>query len=205
MADTKISAATAVATPADTDEYATNQAGASKRTSLRKIRDFERYWIRANVTRTLTSSTSEQKLFDNPTNGRITLPAGTYHFEGILYLTAMSATSGNAALDLLGAGTAICEGWMWHGVGIDATSPTTVAAHGGAFTITQQSVASIVVAGTGTAMAVRIRGAFEITTAGTLIPSITLVTAAAAVLAIGSYIVIERFGTANQVSLGPWD
>lgn len=33
MADTKISAATAVTTPASTDEYATNQGGASKRTT----------------------------------------------------------------------------------------------------------------------------------------------------------------------------
>jgi len=33
MADTKISAATAVITPASTDEYATNQGGASKRTT----------------------------------------------------------------------------------------------------------------------------------------------------------------------------
>lgn len=40
MADTKISAATAVATAAATDEYATNQAGASKRTTLAQIRNF---------------------------------------------------------------------------------------------------------------------------------------------------------------------
>jgi hypothetical protein len=37
MADTKISAATAVATPAQTDEYATNQGGASKKTTLTQI------------------------------------------------------------------------------------------------------------------------------------------------------------------------
>lgn len=40
MADTKISAATAVATPASADEYATNQAGASKRTNLGQIKTF---------------------------------------------------------------------------------------------------------------------------------------------------------------------
>lgn len=40
MADTKISAATAVATPAGADEYATNQAGVSKKTTLAQVKTF---------------------------------------------------------------------------------------------------------------------------------------------------------------------
>lgn len=188
-------------------------AGAGVKVQLRITRDFlnqlgiisEKWWIRANATRNLTSNTSEQKIFGDPTNGRITLPVGTYRFEGIIYFTGMSATSGNAAIDILGAGTAVCEGWMWHTVGIDATAPTTSAAQTGSFTITQQSVASVVLAATGTAMGLRIRGTLEVTTAGTLIPSITLVTASAATLAIGSYLTFERYGSPNIVSYGPWD
>lgn len=40
MADTKISALTAVATPAGTDEYATNQGAVSKRTTLAQVKTF---------------------------------------------------------------------------------------------------------------------------------------------------------------------
>lgn len=40
MADTKISALTAVATPAGTDEYATNQGSVSKRTTLAQVKTF---------------------------------------------------------------------------------------------------------------------------------------------------------------------
>ena len=40
MADTKISALTAVATPAATDEYATNQGSVSKRTTLAQVKTF---------------------------------------------------------------------------------------------------------------------------------------------------------------------
>jgi hypothetical protein len=205
MPDSSISALTAVVTPAGTDELEINQAGASKKMTLAQIGTFEEYWIRANATRALTSSTSEQKIFGDPTNGRLTLPTGTYWFWGILYLTAMSATSGNAAIDLLGAGTAVCEGWAWHAVGIDASTPTSAATQTGSFTITQQSVASIVTAGTGTAMGVEIKGDFEVTTGGTLIPSISLVTAAAATVAVGTIIRFKRLGAHNTVSSGPWD
>ena len=205
MANTKISAATANSTPSRTDEFATNVGGLSRRTNLGQIKDFERYWIRANATRNLTSNTSEQKIFGDPTNGRLNLPTGTYTFEGIIYFTAMSATSGNAAIDILGAGTAVCEGWLWHAVGIDVTAPTTAAAQTGSFTTGQQSAAAIVVAATGTAMGIRVRGSFEVTTAGTLIPSITLLTAAAATLAIGSILIFDRLGAHNVVSSGPWD
>jgi hypothetical protein len=47
-----------------------------------------------------------QAIFTSPTNGRLTLETGTYIVEGVLILTAMSATSGNALVNLLGAGTA---------------------------------------------------------------------------------------------------
>jgi hypothetical protein len=164
-----------------------------------------RYLIRADATRTFTSNTSEQAIFTNPTNGRVTLGIGTYVFRGILYVTGMSATSGNAAIDLLGAGTATVASWLWHAWGIDATAPTAAAAQTGAFTITQQSVASVVVAATGTAMAISFQGTFEVTAAGTLIPSLTMVTASASVVAVGSFVEIERVGDVNTVSVGPWD
>jgi len=163
------------------------------------------HFIRADSSRNLTSAGTEQALFNSPTNGRITLETGVYRFEMLIYLTAMSGTSGNAAFDPLGGGTATCGSWLYHTVGIDNTTPTNAAAQTGSFTITQQTVASAVTAGTGTAMGVSIRGTFEVTGAGTMIPSITLVTAAAATLAAGSYFLCERMGSTTVASVGQWD
>lgn len=258
MADTKISALPATATPAGTDEFPINQAGTTKKSTLTQIKDFVsnalafaagsatagtwpkltsgtvqttpdagsleydgncfygttdagnrgvipvEHIIRADATRTFTSNTSEQALFTSPTNGRLTLETGTYLFEGLLNIGTMSATSGNAAIDILGAGTATIAAWLWHAVGVDGATAT-AATQTGSTTVTQQSAASIVTAGTGTAMTVRLRGTFEVTGAGTIIPSMTLVTANAAVLAIGSYLVFRRVGSTSMVSVGQWD
>ena len=206
MADTKISDLPAVTTPDLTDEFAVNQGGVSKKITRAMMLDTERYMLRADATRSLTSSTSEQKLFNVPTNGRLTLPVGTYRFEAMIYLTGMSGTSGNFAFDPLGAGTATCGAWLWQATGIDSTTPTSAAAQTGSTTITQQSVASIVTAATGTGAAVRVEGTFEVTVAGTLIPSVTLVTAAAATVAVGTYFWAERISSATDLtSLGPAD
>ncbi len=161
--------------------------------------------IRANATRNLTSNTTEQAIFNDPTNGRLTLETGTYVFDGMLYFTNMSATSGNMSFDLVGAGTVTTTAWLYHIQGIDATTVTTEAARRGSFSITQQSVASMVAAGTGTAMAVSMQGTFEVTGAGTLIPSVTMVTASASTLNLGSYIRVQRIGSDSLVSVGQWD
>ncbi len=206
MADSKISALTAVVTPALTDEFAVNQGGTSKKITRQQMVDQERYLLRADATRNLTSATTLQALFNNPTNGRLTLPVGTYRFEAMIYLTAMSATSGNALFDVLGAGTATTGAFLWSATGIDATGPTTAAAQTGSFAITKASVASIALAATGTALAVRIEGMFEVTTAGTIIPSVQLVTAAAATVAVGTYLWAERISSSTTlVSLGAAD
>lgn len=164
-----------------------------------------RHFIRCNATRTLPNDTNENAIFNSPANGRLTLETGTYKFEALIYVTAMSATSGNALIDILGAGTATVNDWLYHSIGIDASTPTNAATQTGSWNITQQSVASIVTAGIGTAMAVEIHGTFTVTVAGTLIPAIDQVTAAAAVVAIGSYFMCERIGDTGVVSVGQWD
>jgi hypothetical protein len=163
------------------------------------------HYIRAASSRALSNVATEQAIFNSPTNGRITLEVGLYFFEGMLYLTGMSGTSGNAAFDIVGAGTVVTADWLWHAVGIDATTPTTAATQTGTFSITQQSAASMVTAGTGTAMGVNLRGTFEVATAGTLIPSVTLVTASAATVAAGSYVMLRRLGASNYTNVGQWD
>lgn len=164
-----------------------------------------KFWIRAASSRALNNVGTEQAIFNSPANGRLTIPTGAYFFEGQLYLTGMSGTSGNLALDPLGAGTATCADWLYHAVGIDNTTPTNAGTQTGSFTVTQQSVASIVTATTGTAMGITIKGTFEVSSGGTLIPSVTLVTGAAATLAAGSWMSFERIGAASDASYGPWD
>jgi hypothetical protein len=254
VADTKISAATAVTTPADTDQFATNQGGASKRTTLAQIKthpfpagtasagtwpkftsgtllttpedgaiEFDgtcfygttdagnrgvipvRHFIRCNVTRTLPNDTNLNAIFDSPANGRLTLETGVYRFEGQFNVTAMSATAGNALVNILGAGTAVIDSWMWHYSGLDSATATTPADEDAQLLVTGITAASAVLAQTATTMRFNFRGTFEVTTGGTLIPSIDQVTAAAAIVAIGSYFMIERIGPVDVVSVGQWD
>ena len=258
MADVKISAMTAVGTPASTDEFAVNQGGSPKKMTLAQIDTYVttasvfaagtasastwpkftagtllttpevgaieldttnlygttdagnrgviriRHFIRADATRTFTSNTSAQAIFTSPTNGRLTLETGLYEVTGLLNVGSMSATSGNLAIDLLGAGTATAGAWLWHVVGVDG-STATAATQTGSTMVTNASPASVATAGTGTALTMNVRGTFEVTVAGTIIPSITMVTASASVLAIGSYLSFERLGSTTVVSVGQWD
>lgn len=160
--------------------------------------------IRCNATRTLPNDTNENAIFNSPTNGRLTLETGTYIFELMIRVNTMSGTSGNALFDILGAGTATAGAWMWFYTGIDA-APATAAAFQSAIRVTQDTAASAVTAGTATTMGLWARGTFEITGAGTLIPSIDQVTAAAAVVEIGSYFMCMRIGSDALVSVGQWD
>lgn len=164
-----------------------------------------RHFIRCEAVRNLPNDTNENAIFNVPANGRITLEAGLYLFEGMLSVTNMNATSGNASIDILGNGSATCTSWLWHAVGRDNNSNTVAAAAQDSFSITQQSVASVVTAGTGTTLSIELRGTFEVTVAGTVRPSIDQVTANAAVVAIGSYMMFERMCAVNTVSLGQWD
>lgn len=154
---------------------------------------------------TLTSSTSEQKLFNSSTNGRLTLPTGRYLFECGLYITTMSATSGNAAFDILGAGSATMGTTLYSVNGIDNSTPTSTGTTTGSLSAAAQSAASMVTAGTGTGLRADIRGIFTVTAAGTIVPSITLVTANAAVVKAGSYFSCRRVMADSQSYVGNWD
>lgn len=205
MPDTKTSALPAVSAVAAANEFPINEAGVMKKVTAAQLKEFAHYdWIRQAASRTLTSTTAEQKLFDAVTNGRLTLTTGVYFFEAGVYLTGMSATSGNNAFDILGAGTAVLADVLYHAVGIDAAAGA-AATQTGSTMIQGQSPASVVSAATGTAVAFHLRGTFEVTTAGTIIPSVSLVTAAAATVAAGTYFKCQRVGAVNAVSVGPWD
>lgn len=162
-------------------------------------------YLYQNANYTLSNVATEQKLFDQTTNGTLTLPTGFYRFKAYLVVTSMSATSGNAAFDPIGAGTAVCSDFAYDTYGLDNnTQPNAVLAISGVGSNVQQTGVNVVLAGTGTGMRVTIQGVFRIDTAGTIIPSITLVTAAAAVVNAGSHFIIEKIGEASENTVGNW-
>ncbi len=160
------------------------------------------HWMMLTADYTLTSTTSAQKAFNTTTNGTLTLPLGVYTFECFLYLTTMSATSGNAAFSL--AGTAVTDRFGYYASGVDNTSPLGALTQTGSGSVTNASAASIVVAGTGTGMITRISGMFRVSTAGTIIPSLALVTATTAVVKSGSWFKIAKIGDSTETYKGAW-
>lgn len=151
---------------------------------------------------TLGNNTNLQKLFDVPANGEITLPKGLYFIEGLFYISSMSSTSGNGQLDLKGAGTAVLGTTLYQAVGYDNTAIGAVANQSGSTNHQAASGNNVITGGTGTLVAFSIRGSMRITTAGTIIPSFKLTTAAAAVVQAGSYLRIIKEGTDTQTFRG---
>jgi len=162
-------------------------------------------FIALTGTNTLTSTTAIQALFDSVNNGALTVVGSTsYWFECLFNLSSMSGTSGNTKFDVLGAGTATISSVAWSAMGADATTPGTAAAVGGSFTATNVSSGNIMNAATGTAMYALIKGILRINAGGTIIPSIGLTTAAAAVVGINSYFRISPIGSNTVQTKGNW-
>lgn len=205
MADTKISALTAVTTPAGASEFAVNEAGTSKKMTLNQIAEFAQATHIARIANdfTLTSATTPQKLFNVGANGAVTLTLGVYLFDAMINLKSMSATSGNGTFSLIGAGTATLDDILYETLAIDG-AVATVAARQGSTQITANTPANVATAGTGTVLNLQTWGSFEVTANGTLIPSFSLFTAAAAIVTKGSYIRFSRVGGTNMTSVGSW-
>ena len=164
------------------------------------------WYAMLNSDYTLTSSTSEQKLFNvgGSSGGALTIGAGYYELECLLYLTGMSATSGNAKFGILGAGSATLANIGYMTLGNESSAPTTtVGAYSGGISVTSVSPATnMATAGTATGGVFRISGRFQVSASGTIIPSITLTTAAAAVVKAGSYFRATFLGT--NATNGTW-
>ena len=158
--------------------------------------------LQANYT--LTSVTTAQKLFNWSTNGALSLAAGTYRFSCSLLLTSMSSTSGSAKFDLKGAGSAVFGKMSMQDFGSRGTVAVggTTATSGTASAV-PASAAALATAATSAALRASIHGTFEITTAGTIIPSIALDVAAAAVVNAGSYFECIYLGPAAALG-GSW-
>ena len=163
------------------------------------------HMIRSNATRTFTSNTSQQAIWNDPTNGTLTLETGTYLFEGLIAMTDMSGTSGNGKFSIIGAGTATLGDILWQAWGNDAAAEATAAnAGGGWHVIATQTAANIVSAAANVSLCFTVKGTFTVTGAGTIIPSFAQTTAAAAVVSIGSFFQCNRIGSTSVVSVGQW-
>lgn len=203
MVDTAISGLTAATFLDGGEVLPLAQGSANEKATVSQVIGGAYCVLQSNYT--LTSTTTAQKLFNSSTNGALTLGTGIYLFDCLIYLTSMSATSGNGAFSILGAGTATLARQLMHATGADSTTPGTVGAQGGASIVGGNAFSTnTVTAATGTAMAAHIRGTFDVTSAGTIIPSIALQTAAAAVVNAGSYIRLHRIGPTATATLGNW-
>lgn len=153
---------------------------------------------------TLTSTTAAQQMFNATANGALTLETGTYFFECQMKVSSMSATSGNLAWGLKGAGTATIGDVNWGAWGRDGGTVSAAAAIGGSFWEVADATGDIITPTTATNMWASISGAFQVTGAGTIIPSVALTTAAAAVMEEGSFFKCRRVGGSSVTTVGSW-
>lgn len=188
-------------------EYLTNVSYFTPTNNNRAVNVAEHFVARTG-TKTMTSNTSLQSIFGGGTggltNGALTVDAATsYYFECLLSVTSMSATAGNLGFSIVGAGTATFTSAGFITVGYDNTL-STVTAHSGVYNPTTALATNVVIATTATSAAVLIKGIFRINGGGTIIPSIQLTTAAAAVIGANSWFKCNPIGDNNVVSVGNW-
>jgi hypothetical protein len=129
------------------------------------------------------------------------LALGTYEFECAFSLSSMSVS--NSIFGFAFAGTAILtQGWDSVASNGSALSSTATAPYQ-----TFNTTANVALTGgaptSGLGYA-KITGIIRVTTAGTIIPSVSLNTAAAAVVAVGSYFKICQIGTQSATTVGNW-
>jgi hypothetical protein len=160
-------------------------------------------FISLTGTYTLTSQTAAQKAFNSTTNGALTVKAGTsYFFEGMISLSSMSATSGSFGFAL--GGTATLTSVHWQSNGVKAATLATAATNQMTFNATAANT-TVVTASTATNGHVFVKGIVRVNAAGTLIPSVSLGVAAAAVVGVNSYFKLIPIGTNTVTNVGNWN
>jgi hypothetical protein len=159
------------------------------------------HFITLTSTNTLTSQTAAQPIFDGgggPAGGAITLPTGTYFFECMFSLTSMSATSGSFGFAFDGTAT---YSQAWTSMATDAALATAANTQ---TTFNTAANTTLCTASTSTTGYAIIRGIIRVTVSGTLIPSVSQTTAAAAVVGTDSYFRVKQLGSSTAVSVGNW-
>jgi hypothetical protein len=160
--------------------------------------------IRADSTRTVTSNTSQQAIFNSPAGGTLTLETGCYLFEALIGLSSTSGTSGNVKWSLNSGGTATLGSILQLTIGLDAANDTLTALSGLSLVAATQTATNLATASAATVTTFLVKGTFEVTGAGSIIPSVAQTTAAAAVVTVGSYFKCNRIGSTSVASVGQW-
>lgn len=158
------------------------------------------YYVALTSANTLTSTTSAQPIFDGgggPTNGKITLPAGTYFFDCMAFVSSLSASAHTIYFGF--GGTATISSAHWMGTSVEGSS---------AFSLNSTIATARQIGGTGataTTIYFKLGGSFHVSSSGTVIPQITQATnAAAASVAVDSYFTCKQAGGASDAYVGPW-
>jgi len=167
------------------------------------------HFVARTGTKTMTSNTSLQAIFSGGTggltSGALTVGASTsYFFEMSINVSGMSSTAGNMGFSIVGAGTATFTSAAWHAFGYDNTNQNTAGNAGTSWQSTQGASGNIIAAATGTAASAIVKGIFRINGAGTIIPSIQLTTASAAVIGVDTWFKCYPVGTNTVISVGNW-
>jgi hypothetical protein len=152
---------------------------------------------------TLANQTAAQKIFNNTTNGQVTLPVGTYFFECFYSLSSLSATSGSFGFALGGTAT-FTQQWRSEAQKGTATLATATATQ---TTYSTAANTTLATASTNTIGWAYISGVVNVTAAGTLIPQVSVTTTAAPVVGVGSYFKINAVSPTNSttnVTVGNW-
>jgi hypothetical protein len=159
-------------------------------------------FITQTSTHTLTSQTAAQKLFNSTTNGAVTLAAGTYFFECLFTLSSLGLTT-NFGFAL--GGTATIAGQLWQATASQGpVSSTGTANLSTSFNTAANTALLTTASSTNVNGFAIIKGKLRISAAGTLIPEVSLATAAAAIVAVDSYFRIWPVGSSTVTNVGAW-
>lgn len=156
-----------------------------------------RYYTVLNAPYALVSQTGAQKLFNGSPNGALSLPVGSYKFECQFALNALSTLAGSFGFGFGGAAI-ITQSWLSKAVKSAlaiASSP-----NWSLNTAASTALTSSNAGGNGYA---EIKGIMRVTTAGTIIPQVSLSTAAAAIVAANSYFSIEPIASSASQIIQP--
>jgi hypothetical protein len=157
--------------------------------------------LTTNYTTPAGANNTLKQAFNTTTNGALTVAGNTtYLFECMLNIASMSATSGNLQFGI--GGTAIKTRTNYvaiankQALGVQTASSHTFGTVATAVVITASNTTQ-----TGYAF---IRGSLVIGTGGTIIPSIALSVANAAVIQAGSYFKLTPIGSNAVTQIGNW-
>ena len=143
---------------------------------------------------TLIDQTAAQPLFNNSPTGAVTLPVGTYEFECVFSLSGLASGTNTFGFDLV-SGTSVLGSQSW------IASATVNSATQDTVSYNTAPNTALATPQTGTGGYTSIKGIFTVTTAGTLIPSVSLSQASAAVVGINSRFKCNQI---NSNTVGNW-